>query len=222
MSQALKTILIADDEASVTSVLQRVVTRLGYEVAGIAKDGPEALTLVRSKKPNVALMDIHMPGMDGLEVTRLLLPLETTGVVIITADPEPAPARKAMDLGACGYILKPFDVNAIGPIMEAAWHRFLTMKDMREESRTLVEALETRKLMERAKGVLMKQRGMQEAIAHRSLQQMSQDHGISLKEACRIVIEGSREGPPLKNRAVFVRQVAAEVQRHRLTDSPKS
>ena len=189
MASPLKTIAIADDEQGVVAILQAIVTDLGYECVGIAHDGMEAVELVRRTKPNVLLMDFHMPLLDGLEATRQIIALAHTAVVVLTAETNPEIGRKAMDLGACGYMQKPFDTRQIAAIIESAWHRFQTVFSLQEQTRQLNEALELRKLTEKAKGILMEQQGFGEEEAHRCLLKMSQDQGITLKEVCRSVIQ---------------------------------
>jgi AmiR/NasT family two-component response regulator len=145
-----------------------------------------------------------MPVLDGLEATRQIVALGTTAVVILTGDPNPEMARTAMDLGACGYMQKPFDQGQIAAILESAWHRFQTVKALQEKTRSLDEALEMRKLTEKAKGILMEQQGFSEEEAHRTLQKLSQDQGLPLKEVCRSIIQvrsvlGKKTKKPVSN-----------------------
>jgi AmiR/NasT family two-component response regulator len=189
MTLPLQTVAIADDEAGIRSVLKAIVADLGYKTVGAAQNGAEAVEMVRQFKPNVILLDVHMPVLDGLEATRQIVALGTTAVVILTGDPNPEMARTAMDLGACGYMQKPFDQGQIAAILESAWHRLQTTKALQEKTRSLDEALEMRKLTEKAKGILMEQQGFSEAEAHHTLQKLSQDQGLPLKEVCRSIIQ---------------------------------
>ena len=189
MSLPLKTIAIADDEPGIRSVLQTIASDLGYQVVGVAQNGAEAVEVVRQKQPQAILLDIHMPVLDGLEATRKIVELGTTAVVLLTADLNPELAREAMDIGACGYMLKPFDSTQIAAILESAWHRLQTVKALMDKARLMDEALEMRKLTEKAKGILMEQQGFTEQQAHQCLQKMSQDQGIPMKEVCRSVIQ---------------------------------
>jgi AmiR/NasT family two-component response regulator len=199
-----KTIAIAEDDAGVRQFLQYILADLGYEFAGSAKNGAEAITLVKEIKPNVLIMDFHMPVMNGLEATQKIVLENTTAVIILTADPSPVVARQAMDFGACGYMPKPVEVSQIIPMIESAWHRFQTVRGLQAEMRALTENLETRKLLEKAKGILMEQQGYTEQEAHTTLQKMSQDQGIPIKEVCRSIVQvkmvlGAKSKNPTKN-----------------------
>src|SRR5437016_3125502 len=139
MTQPLKTIAIADDEPGIRSVLQTIASDLGYQVVGVASNGTEAVDVVRQKKPQAILLDIHMPVLDGLEATKQIVELGTTAVVLLTADLNPELARQAMDIGACGYMLKPFDSTQIAAILESAWHRLQTEKALMDKTKLLDE-----------------------------------------------------------------------------------
>jgi AmiR/NasT family two-component response regulator len=189
MTIALHTIAIADDDSGVRRLLANILMDLGYESAGEAGNGSEALALVRAKKPDLILLDFHMPLVDGLAAIREIAACKTTAVVMITADTDPAIAREALDLGASGYMLKPFDPSQIAAVMESAWHRFRTVSSLELKTQELQESLEVRKLLEKAKGILMEQQQFSEDAAHKVLLKMSQDQGISLKEVCRSIIQ---------------------------------
>jgi AmiR/NasT family two-component response regulator len=188
MIQPLQSVAFVDDEPGILQVL-RMACEAHYQVIGQGCNGLEAVTLVKTLKPQVLVLDLHMPVMEGLEALRQIVPLETTAVVILTADQDPKVAREAMDLGACGYVTKPFDLSQIIPMLETAWHRFQSTHLLREEVTQLSDSLETRKLLERAKGILIEQQGFTEEQAHKMLQKMSQDQAISLKEVCRSIIQ---------------------------------
>jgi AmiR/NasT family two-component response regulator len=188
MMEPLRTVAFVDDEPGILQVL-RIACEGQYQVVGQGSNGLDAITLVKSLKPQVLVLDLHMPVMDGLLALRQIVALETTAVVFLTADQDPAVAREAMDLGACGYVTKPFEFSQVVPMLETAWHRFQSAHLLREQVATLSDSLETRKLLERAKGILMEQQGYTEDQAHKMLQKMSQDQAISLKEVCRSLIQ---------------------------------
>ncbi len=186
--ERVKTVAFADDQLDILNVLQ-LVCQSQYQILGIANNGLEAVALVKEKKPDVIVMDVHMPQSSGLEALAQIVPLQTTAVVILTADGSAKIGRQALDLGASAYMAKPIETSQVVPMIEGAWHRFLTIKSLKEEMKTLSETLETRKLLEKAKGILMDQQGYTEDEAHRTLQKMAQDQGITLKELCRSLIQ---------------------------------
>jgi response regulator NasT len=188
MDNALKNIAIADDFPSLVDALSNACS-LHYTIVGKAATGLEAVTLVRALKPQLLLLDLHMPGMDGLEALKQIVPLRTTAVVIMTADADPKNAHEVMNAGANGYILKPVELSQIVPALETAWHAFQTSFILSQEVASLTDSLETRKLLSQAKGILIEQQKMTEEQAHKTLQKMSQDQAISLKEVCRSLIQ---------------------------------
>jgi response regulator NasT len=188
MKVSLKSVGFVDDEPGILKVLQ-MACEARYQVVGQGCNGLEAINLVKTLKPQLLILDLHMPVLGGLEALRQITPLQSTAVVILTADQDPDVAREAMDLGASGYITKPFELSQIVPMIETAWHHFLADKLLRQEVAHLSESLETRKLLERAKGILIEQQGLTEEHAHKVLQKMSQDQAISLKEVCRSLIQ---------------------------------
>ena len=189
MAIPLEKIAIADDEQSVLLLMKEIVQDLGYECVGIAQNGADAVELVRRTQPQVLLLDVHMPVLDGMKVLAQIVEMKTTAVVTLTGDPDIELARRAMDAGASGYMQKPMESMQIAAIVESAWHRFQTIHSLQEEKKALDAALETRKLTEKAKGILMEQQGFSEDDAHKCLLKMSQDQGIPLKEVCRSIIQ---------------------------------
>jgi AmiR/NasT family two-component response regulator len=188
MSNPLLTVAIADDQPGILEVLS-LACESHYEIIGKAKNGLEAVEIVKTMRPNVLVLDIHMPLMDGLTALAQIANLKTTAVVILTADSNPGVARQAMDLGASGYMIKPFELSQVVPMLETAWHRFQTHQALSEELAKMSETLETRKLLDKAKGILMEQQGFTEEEAHKMLQKMSQDQGVTVKELCRSLIQ---------------------------------
>jgi response regulator NasT len=186
--EPLKTVAFADDEPGILQVLH-LACQSKYQILGVAKNGVEAVILVKEKRPNILIMDFHMPQMDGLAALAQIAPLQTTAVVILTADQDPEVARRAMDAGACGYMSKPFEYSQVVPALESAWHHYQTVVLLQQQAKSLTESLEVRKLLEKAKGILMEQQGFSEEEAHRTMQKMSQDQGITLKELCRSLIQ---------------------------------
>jgi response regulator NasT len=188
MNQILRTVAFVDDEAGILQIL-KMACETRYEIVGQGKNGLEAITLVKALKPQILVLDMHMPVMDGLEALRQIVPLRTTAVVVLSADQDAAIVRQAMEAGACGYFNKPFDYSQVIPMLETAWHHFQSAKVLGDQLLEMTESLETRKLLERAKGILIEQQGFTEDQAHKVLQKMSQDQAISLKEVCRSLIQ---------------------------------
>jgi AmiR/NasT family two-component response regulator len=188
MDKALKKIAIADDFPSLVEAFSRACS-IHYTIVGKAATGLEAVTLVKALKPQLLLLDLHMPGLNGMEALKQIVPLRTTAVVIMTADADPENVRDAVNSGASGYILKPVEITQIVPALEMAWHAFQTSTTLTQEVARLTDSLETRKILDQAKGILMEQQGMTEEQAHKTLQKMSQNQAISLKEVCRSLIQ---------------------------------
>jgi len=185
----LKTIALVDDQPDDCELLRRVIVALGYTIVGVAQDGSGAVELVKREKPQALVMDVHMPGMDGMDALKMIAPLGTTAVIMLTSDSNIELVRQAMSWGACGYVSKPFTTANIAIALESAWHRAQAVAASEAENKNLRELLEVRKLTEKAKGILMEQQGFSEEEAHHCLQKMSQDQGIPLKEVCRSLIQ---------------------------------
>jgi two-component system, response regulator PdtaR len=189
MTTSLKTVVIADDEEVILRLLQLALKSMGYECVGTAKTGAGALDLIRRLKPQLALLDVHIPESDMFDVTRQVTQLRTTAVVMMTGDHSSELGRQAMNSGAFAFMHKPFESDQLAGIFESAWHRFQIFIALEDKAIALDEALELRKLTEKAKGILMEQQGLSEDEAHRTLLKLSQDQGITLKEVCRSVIQ---------------------------------
>lgn len=206
MGLPLKTVVVADDEQGIRDLLKRVLSEGGYDVLACATNGQEAVELTKLHKPHLLIMDVHMPEMDGLKAAKAVVGLSSTAIVLLTADQNPILARQALDLGVCAYMTKPFELAQLVPILESAWHHFQTTKTLHAEVSALQETLETRKLLEKAKGILMEQQGFSEQEAHQTIQKMSQDQGVSIKELCRSLIQvrmvlGAKPGAAARRKA---------------------
>ncbi len=190
MTISLKTIAIAtEDEKGLSELLQRGLVQQGYDIVGVARNGEEAIEIVKLKKPQLILMDVHMPLLNGMEAAKRIIAMQQTAVVLLTGDANPNLAHQALDMGICGYVQKPCDLAQLQPILETAWHQFQVVTGLHKQMDSLTEMLETRKLLEKAKGILMEQQGLSEESAHTAIQKMSQEQGITIKEVCRSVIQ---------------------------------
>lgn len=179
-------VLIAEDEALIRMDLREMLEEEGHEVVGEARDGAEALVLARVLKPDVVFMDISMPGTNGIEAASAIGAEAIAPVVMVTAFSQTALAEQAARAGAMGYVVKPFSRNDIIPAMQVAVVRFAEMTLLAAEVDDLTERLETRKALDRAKGVLMS-RGLSEPEAFRRLQKLAMDKRKTLREVAEAV-----------------------------------
>ena len=179
-------ILIADDERLLRIDLKELLEDLGYQVVGEARDGLEALNLIKQENPDVVILDIKMPRMNGIEVAR-----EVSGeypVIMLTAYSESQLIEQARDAGAMAYLTKPFREGDVSPAIELAVSNFLEKAVLTERVSRLKAQLETRKLLDRAKGLLMKKEGLSEPKAYRRLQEISMNKNKPIKEVAEAVI----------------------------------
>jgi len=181
-------ILIADDEPLIRLDLREMLTTLGYNVVGEASDGATAVRLAREQQPDLVLMDIKMPELDGLEAARILTAENIAPVVLLTAYSQKELVERAQQAGVVGYLVKPFRDSDIQPAIEVALARFEEFRAVREQVQTLEESLETRKIVDRAKGVLMDAQGLKEADAFRRIQKLSMDSRKSMREVAEAVL----------------------------------
>lgn len=181
-------IVIADDESIVRTDLKEMLTNLGYLVVGDVGDGRSAVNLGRELKPDVILMDIKMPDMDGIEAAKILTEEQIAPVVLLTAYSQKELVDRAKEAGVVGYLIKPFRESDLMPAIEVAMSRFKEFQAVRQEVSDLHNALETRKLVERAKGILMDSQGMNEQEAFRKIQKMSMNTRKPMKEVAEAII----------------------------------
>jgi len=179
-------ILIADDERLQRIDLRELLEELGYRVVAEAKDGLEALTLIQGEIPDVIILDIKMPHMDGIEVARKVS--KEYPVIMLTAYSESQLIQKARDAGAMAYLTKPFRQGDVCPAIELAVSHFLEKGELTERVSRLRDQLETRKVVDRAKGLLMKREGLSEPKAYRRLQEISMNKNKPIKDVAEAVI----------------------------------
>ncbi len=184
-----KRVIIAEDESIVRMDLRETLTNLGYLVIGEVGDGRSAVELARKLKPDLVIMDIKMPGeIDGIDAARILTEEELAPVLLLTAYSQRELVERAKEAGVIGYVVKPFQESDLGPAIEVALARFEQFKALKKEVGDLKEALETRKLVDRAKGILMDTQGLTEAEAFRRIQKMSMDTRKPMKEVAEAII----------------------------------
>lgn len=181
-------VLVCEDEGLTALRLQASLKALGYEVVGGARNGEEAVDLAARLKPDAILMDIRMPLLDGIAATQRIMQERPTAIVMITAFSERELVEAALQAGASGYLVKPVSDEQIEPALRVALSRFAELRDLKGELDGLKEALEARKLVERAKGIFMRRFRIDEDEAYRRLQKMSRDRRQNLKVTAEQVI----------------------------------
>lgn len=186
-------IVLADDESLIRMDLREMLTEVGHEIVGEAANGQEAVELVRSLKPDCVIMDVKMPVMDGLEAANIIGAEELAPVLLLTAYSQEDIVAKAKDSGVIGYLVKPIREEQLFPALEIAVSRFAEMKQLNSELADLKESLETRKLLDRAKGILMTAHGMTEQEAYRKMQQFSMAKRITLKQLAESIIDAAEK-----------------------------
>jgi AmiR/NasT family two-component response regulator len=184
-------VVIAEDEAIIRMDLRETLEEEGYEVVGETGNGDEAIELVRDLLPDLAILDVKMPGKDGLEVARLITNEKICGVLILTAFSQREIIEDARDAGALAYLVKPFQRSDLVPAIEVAIGRFRELRSLTGEIDALGEQLEARKLIERAKGLLMDERGMSEQEAFAFIQRRAMSERSKMRAVAERVIDGT-------------------------------
>jgi AmiR/NasT family two-component response regulator len=174
-------ILIAEDETIIRLDLRTLLEAGGFEVCGEAKDGEEAVALARSLEPDLAIMDVKMPKLDGIDAARKILDERPIPIVMLTAYGQEELVSRAVEAGVFGYLVKPFREQDLLPAIQTARARYEELSAVREEAESLAEALAARKAIERAKGILMAKEGLTEEDAFARLRRASQVSGRPLK-----------------------------------------
>jgi two-component system, response regulator PdtaR len=181
-------VLIAEDETIIRLDLRGLLEGAGHEVCAEAKDGVEAVELARSEEPDVALLDVKMPRLDGIEAAKQILQERPIPIVMLTAYGQDELVSRAIEAGVFGYLVKPFREADLLPAIRTARARHDELSALREEAESLAEALEARKAIERAKGLLMQKEGLSEADAFARLRKASQLSGRPLKVVAEALI----------------------------------
>ncbi len=181
-------IVIADDESLIRLDLREMLTHLGYDVIGEAGDGRSALDLARRLRPDLLIMDIKMPDLDGISAAEELTRERIAPVVLVTAYSDQELVERAREAGVVGYVVKPFREAELLPVIELSRARFDEFRTLEREVGSLKEALETRKLIERAKGVLMESHGLRESEAFHRIRKTSMDARKSMKEVAEAIL----------------------------------
>jgi response regulator NasT len=181
-------ILIAEDETIIRLYLRALLEGAGHEVCGEARDGAEAVELARSEQPDLAILDVKMPRLDGIEAARRILDERPIPIVMLTAYGQGELVSRAVEAGVFGYLVKPFRETDLLPAIATARARHEELAALREETESLAEALAARKAIERAKGLLMEKEGLTEEEAFARLRKASQVSGRPLKVVAEAVV----------------------------------
>ncbi|MEA2642791.1 MAG: two-component system, response regulator PdtaR [Chloroflexota bacterium] len=181
-------ILIAEDEAIPRMGLRELLQDQGYEVVGEAADGHTAVELARKLRPDLVVMDVRMPEMDGITASRILSEERLAPVVLITAYPDHEVVARAKEAGVFSWVHKPFTENQLVPQIEIALARFAEFRALILEAGNARAALETRRIVERAKTLLMSVHGLSEADAYRRIQRISMNNRRSMREVADAIL----------------------------------
>ena len=183
-------VVIAEDEAIIRLDLKEILEEEGYEVVGETGRGDEAVTLVREQNPDLAILDIRMPGMDGLSAAREIAGNRRSAVLILTAYSQRNLIEEARDAGALAYLVKPFQKSDLIPAIEVALSRHAELTTLERDAGDLAERLEARKVIDRAKGRLMDDHGLSEQEAWRYLQQQAMSNRVKVHDIAQRVVAG--------------------------------
>ncbi len=181
-------ILIADDESLIRLDLREMLTHLGYDVIAEAGDGETAMELARKLHPDLVIMDIKMPRVDGITAAEQLTREKIAPVVLVTAYSDQGLVDRAKEAGVVGYVVKPFRETELMPVIELSLSRFEEFRSLEREVGSLKDALESRKVVERAKGVLMEVHGLRESEAFHRIRKTSMDARKSMKEVAEAIL----------------------------------
>ena len=182
-------IVVAEDETLIRMDLVEMLTESGYEVVGQGINGQEAIDLANTHKPDLVILDVKMPVLDGISAAEKIINL--CPVLMLTAFSQKELVERARDTGVMAYVVKPFTINDLLPAIEISISRYRQMKSLEVEVADLYERLETRKVLDRAKGILMKALNMSEPDAFSWIQKTAMDRRISMKEVAQGVISPS-------------------------------
>jgi AmiR/NasT family two-component response regulator len=182
-------VLIAEDEALIRLDLAEMLKEEGYEVVGQAADGQEAVELAESLKPDLVIMDVKMPRRDGIDAASEIASKRIAPIVVLTAFSQRDLVERAREAGAMAYLVKPFSATDLVPAIEVALSRFSEITELEREVASLTDRLETRKLVERAKGLLQSKQGMSEPEAFRWIQRAAMDRRTTMKRVAEVVLE---------------------------------
>ncbi|MFP3990632.1 response regulator [Streptomyces sp. E11-3] len=186
-------VVIAEDEALIRLDLKEMLEEEGYSVVGEAGDGEQAIALAREHQPDLVILDVKMPVLDGISAAEKITEESIAPVLMLTAFSQRDLVERARDAGAMAYLVKPFSKGDVVPAIEMAVSRYTELKALEREVADLSQRLETRKLVDRAKSILQTQYGLSEPAAFRWIQKTSMDRRLSMQQVAEAVIEDAEE-----------------------------
>jgi two-component system, response regulator PdtaR len=193
-SSSPRRVLIAEDEALIRLDLKEMLQEEGYEVVGEAGDGEAAVRLAEELKPNLVVLDVKMPVLDGISAAERIARARIAPVLILTAFSQRELVDRAREAGAMAYLVKPFSKSDLVPAIEMAVARYEELSTLESEVTDLTERLETRKLVDRAKGILQTRFGLTEPDAFRWIQKAAMDKRTSMRDVATVIIEETTKG----------------------------
>lgn len=182
-------IVIADDESLICMDLREMLEEEGHEVVGIGSDGVEALELVKEKKPDLVILDVKMPRLDGIQAAKMIAHDNLAPVILLTAFGDREMVERARDSFVFGYVMKPVDEKSLFPAIEIAVGQFSHRREIVSHVREVEQELAARKIVDRAKGLLMNYYGISEEEAHRRIQVTSMKRGLPVTEVAQRIIK---------------------------------
>jgi response regulator NasT len=185
-------IVVVEDDATVRLFLKESLEKMGHQVIGEAATGTEMVRMVLTETPDVVVFDIHLPHLDGLKALAQIYQEKIVAAVAITADRDQDLVRRAIEEHVLAYLLKPVESYQLGPALQIAWARFEEMRKLTSENATLQQNLQNRKLIERAKGVLMKRHRWSEADAFKRLQRGAMNRRMTMTDLAQAVLNGKQ------------------------------
>lgn len=194
VADARKRVVIAEDEALIRLDLKETLGELGYDVVGEAGDGERAVALAEQLRPDLVILDVKMPVLDGISAAQRITSQHIAAVVILTAFSQRDLVERARDAGAMAYLVKPFSSSDLLPAIEMALSRYAQMSALEAEVADLTDRLEARKIIERAKGLLQAKLSITEPDAFRWIQRAAMDQRVSMRAVAEVVVEGAAGG----------------------------
>jgi response regulator NasT len=191
VDQGRRRIVVAEDEALIRLDLVEMLGELGYDVVGQAGDGETAVRLAEELRPDVVVLDVKMPVLDGLSAAERIAGGRWSAVVMLTAFSQAELVERAAAAGAMAYLVKPFTAADLGPALQVASARFDQLRSLEDEVADLGDRLETRKLVDRAKAALQARHGLDEAEAFRWIQRAAMDRRLSMRQVAEVVLASS-------------------------------